>query len=101
MVAVVDEAFVARHFPDEDPIGRGLDIGNGTDGFYEIVGVVGSVRYDGLGATPSPTMYVPFKQDVFSTMWMMVQHRRRSRTARRSRASGAARASIRRCRRSR
>jgi putative ABC transport system permease protein len=73
MVAVVDEAFVQRHFPNEDPIGRGIDIGNGTDGFYQIVGIVGSVRYEGLGSSPEPTMYVPFKQDVFSTMWMVVR----------------------------
>ena len=32
MVAVVDEAFAGRHFPDEDPIGNRLDIGNGSDG---------------------------------------------------------------------
>jgi len=68
MVAIVDEAFVKRHFPDEDPLGRGIDIGNGTDGFYEIVGVVGDVRHDRLDLSAHPTMYVPFPQDVFSTM---------------------------------
>jgi putative ABC transport system permease protein len=73
MVAVVDEAFVRRHFPKEDPIGRGLDIGNGTDGFYQIVGVVGDVHYDSLDANPDPTMYVPYKQDVFSTMWIVAR----------------------------
>jgi putative ABC transport system permease protein len=73
MVAVIDEAFARRHFPDEDPTGRGIDIGNGTDGFYQIVGVVGSVRYEGLGSAPEPTMYVPFKQDVFSTMWVLAR----------------------------
>jgi putative ABC transport system permease protein len=73
MVAVVDEAFVQRHFPNEDPIGHGLDIGNGTDGFYQIVGVVGNVRSDGLAASPEPTMYVPYKQDVFSTMWIVAR----------------------------
>jgi putative ABC transport system permease protein len=72
MVALVDEAFAARHFAGEEPIGRGLDIGNGSDGFYEIVGVVGNVNYGGLDRAPSPTMYVPYKQDVFSTMWMLV-----------------------------
>jgi putative ABC transport system permease protein len=73
MVALVDEAFVARHFPNEDPIGRGLDIGNGTDGFFEIVGVVGDVRSDSLDAKPSPTMYVPYRQDVFGTMWVVTR----------------------------
>ena len=73
MVCVVDETFVRRHFPEEDPIGRGLDIGNGTDGFYEIVGVVGDVRYETLGDAPGPTMYVPYKQDVFSQMWVVAR----------------------------
>lgn len=55
MVAVVDEAFVTRHFPGEDPIGRGIDIGNGSDGFYEIVGVVGHVHYDGQSTRMPPS----------------------------------------------
>lgn len=73
MVAVVDEAFVRRHFPDQDPIGQRLDIGNGTDGSYEIVGVVGTVNYSGLDAEAAPTMYVPLTQDVFSTMWIVTR----------------------------
>jgi putative ABC transport system permease protein len=72
-VALVDEAFVQRHFPGEEPLGRGLDMGNGTDGYYEIVGVVGNVRHEGLGAAPHPTMYVPYTQDPFSMMTVMVR----------------------------
>jgi putative ABC transport system permease protein len=73
MVAVVDQAFAARYFPDEDPIGRGIDIGNGTDGFFQIVGIVGDVRHDALDASPRPTMYVPFKQDTFGQMALLVR----------------------------
>jgi putative ABC transport system permease protein len=73
MVAIVDQAFVDRHFPGEDPIGRGIDIGNGSDGFYKIVGVVGSIRQEGLDANPNPTMYVPYRQDVFSGMWILAK----------------------------
>jgi len=73
MVAVVDEEFARQHFPNEDPIGRGLDIGNGTDGFYQIVGVAGKVRQEGLDANPSPTMYVPFRQDAYSSMWVVAR----------------------------
>ena len=73
MVAVVDEAFASKHFPDADPIGQGIDIGNGTDGFYRIVGVVGNVHHEGLDATPRPTMYTPFAHDGFGTMTMMVK----------------------------
>lgn len=73
LVAVVDDAFVRRHFPDQDPIGQRIDIGNGTDGSYEIVGVVGTVNYSGLDAEAAPTMYVPYPQDVFSTMWIVTK----------------------------
>ena len=73
MVAIVDQKFVDRYFPDQDPIGKGLDIGNGTDGFYKIVGVVGSVLHDSLDGKPSPTMYIPYTQDVFSSMWVVVR----------------------------
>jgi putative ABC transport system permease protein len=73
MVAIVDQKFVDRHFPDQDPIGQAIDIGNGTDGFYKIVGVVGSVRHDSLDSKPGPTMYVPYPQDVFSNMWVVVR----------------------------
>jgi putative ABC transport system permease protein len=73
LVAIVDEAFARRYFPGEDPIGRGIDIGNGSDGFAEIVGVVGSVRYDGLANTPRPMMYAPLAQDGFGTMWVVAR----------------------------
>ena len=68
LAAVVDEAFARRHFPNEDPMGRGIDIGNGVDGFYEIVGVVGDVHYGGLDAATAPSVYVPMATDGFGTM---------------------------------
>ncbi|HSL20542.1 MAG TPA: ABC transporter permease [Vicinamibacterales bacterium] len=73
MVAIVDRAFVRRHFPSEEPIGRRIDIGNGTDGFYEVVGVVGDVRHDSLDAAPGPTMYVPMAQDLFGDVWVVAR----------------------------
>ena len=101
MVAVVDEAFVRRHFPNEDPIGQGIDIGNGTDGFYEIVGVVGNVHYDGLDDDAAP-------DDVRAVQAGRVQHdvgrradRRRSGAARGHCAAGGPRSRSRLCRRSR
>jgi len=72
-VAIVDEAFVKKHFGDENPIGQGVNIGNGVDGYYDIVGVVGSAHYGGLDSTADPTMYVPMAQDDFSTMWVLAR----------------------------
>jgi putative ABC transport system permease protein len=73
LVAVIDEAFAARHFPNEDPIGRGMDIGNGNDGFHQIVGVVGNVHHGGLDASATPTMYAPYRQDLFGQMWIVAR----------------------------
>lgn len=75
MVAIVDESFVRFHFGNEDPLGRGIDIGNGTDGYCRIVGVVGSVHHEGLEAAPDPTMYVPFPQDDMAGMWIVARTR--------------------------
>jgi putative ABC transport system permease protein len=72
-VAVVDQAFVKKHFPGQDPIGQGINIGNGVDGYYDIVGVVGDVHYQALDAVAAPTMYIPIKQDVFNTVWVVVR----------------------------
>ena len=74
-VAIVDQSFVNRHFPNEDPIGQSIDIGNGGDGAAAVVGVVGEVRQASLDATPFPTMYVPHSQDTFSAMWVVTKTR--------------------------
>jgi putative ABC transport system permease protein len=73
MLAVIDAAFARQHFPGEDPIGRGLEIGNGADGFFEIVGIVGDVHYDGLEAVADPTMYVLTSQDMFGSLAVLVR----------------------------
>jgi putative ABC transport system permease protein len=72
-VSLIDEAFVRKHFANEDPIGKRIKIGNGADSPYEIVGIVGDVHYEGLDSTAGPTMYVPFKQDVFGQMWILAR----------------------------
>lgn len=59
---VVDEGFVLRHFPHEDPIGKRVDVGWGKRGWSEIVGVVGEAREFALTASPIPTIYSPVAQ---------------------------------------
>jgi predicted permease len=61
-VAVVNRAFVNKFFENRDP--RGLHFG-GEDAKakqYEIVGVVGDIRYDDLRNAPEPTAFVPLKK---------------------------------------
>ncbi len=75
-VALINEAFAALHFPNQDPVGRQLVINPpvlGQNGFAdtiraEIVGVVGNVKLGDLSAPPEPILYVPLAQNLWSTV---------------------------------
>jgi len=54
---VVNRAFVRKHFPGEDPLGRKLLFGRNASFASGIVGIVGSIRGSALGAEPDPVMY--------------------------------------------
>ena len=64
-VALINETLARRFFATEDPIGKRLRIG-GADRerlpWWEIVGVVKDVRYDGLTTAVDPTYYLPYAQ---------------------------------------
>ncbi len=61
-VALVDEAAANRYWPGEDPIGQRIGFGRQEeDGWIEVIGVVGSVAYDGPGLE-FPTLYNPASQ---------------------------------------
>jgi hypothetical protein len=79
-VAIVNEAFVRRFLPGEQPIGqrvrlgfdpRGFDreVGAGQRTFYEIVGVVGDAVYTSPREGMQLTLYVPIAQRNPSEFW--------------------------------
>jgi hypothetical protein len=72
-VAVVNQAMARERWPDESPIGRRVRIPDyatsptyfrlaapGSDGWFEIIGVVGNTPNVGLHAPPAPAIYVPY-----------------------------------------
>jgi predicted permease len=63
MVAIVNQAFVKKFFPNEDPIGRhfGND-GQQFAGSYEIVGVVADAKYNNPRSEYRPFYYRPLTQ---------------------------------------
>lgn len=72
-VALVNEAFVQRHLPGVDPIGRRLTFAfMGAPLAREIVGVTGDVRHDGLQVDPAPAVYVPHAQEPTGAMHIVV-----------------------------
>jgi predicted permease len=70
-VAVISKTFAQRYFPDGDPLGRQIlptELSNvphsllrasGIDQPYQIIGVVGDVRNDGLHRPIVPQAYIP------------------------------------------
>ena len=64
-VAVVNEAFVRRFFPDADPIGRRVGIGGPEHaGDFEIVGVTEDVKYTAAQRPTRPMLFLPALQMV-------------------------------------
>jgi predicted permease len=64
-VAIVNEAFVHKYFPGEDPIGKGFgDTDLKPDSIKQIVGVVKDFKDAGLDQDQWPAVYYPFNQDV-------------------------------------
>lgn len=57
-VAVIDEDFARRYFPDQDPVGKHVHL-SGLDQPFEIVGVVGHVRQWGLDETENSPASIP------------------------------------------
>ena len=62
-VAVVTENFVRRNWPDENPIGRHIRIGNGEGPWMTVVGVVKDVRYSPWITEVAPVIYQPYRQE--------------------------------------
>ena len=63
-VAMVNEAFVERHWPHENPIGKHVNFPLGRPASRTVVGVVGSFKNDGLSAAPHEQVFIPYSQPV-------------------------------------
>jgi predicted permease len=66
-VAIVNETFVRRFFPNESPLGRHFRLdGSGADptNDRQIVGVVKDAKYESLKERPIPVAYYPHSQRI-------------------------------------
>jgi len=69
LVALVNQALARTYFPDEDPLGRRINVGGAM---RAIVGIVGDVRQD-LREPAVPKVYLPHDQFGGDRNWSMVQ----------------------------
>ena len=60
LVVAVNESMARRFWGAANPVGQRVRFDNGE--WRTIVGVVGDVHHEGLGAKPDPEMYVPYGQ---------------------------------------
>lgn len=81
-VVVVNQTFARRLFPAGDALGREVRITFGAKDPRRIVGVVGDLRHAGLDQEPQPEMYVPFAQQPWSFMTVVVHTRDEPRRVR-------------------
>jgi putative ABC transport system permease protein len=88
-VALINDAFAALRFPNQDPVGRQLLVNPpilGQNGFAdtiraEIVGVVGNVKLGDLSAAPEPILYLPLAQNIWSTVTYLTVRTRANATS--------------------
>ena len=69
-VAIINEAAVRRWFPQDDPLGKRVTVGNDV---REIVGVVGDFRQRDPGQESVPQLFAPYTQFSTRTIRMVVR----------------------------
>jgi putative ABC transport system permease protein len=78
-VMIISAAFARKYFPNEDPIGKRIEIGGGEGPARakyktrEVVGVVGDLRTENLEKEPAPTYYVPLSQLMWGSPTLIVR----------------------------
>jgi len=75
LVALISESTARQQWPNENPIGKQIQLGgrSDTDPWITIVGIVGDVHHYGLDRKPSMQAYVPFGQQGDSSMTLVVR----------------------------
>lgn len=76
-VMMINEALAKRDFPNENPIGKRINLGNndakGQPVWWEIVGVAADVRSIELREAAIPEFYLSALQDTFRNMFVVVR----------------------------
>jgi putative ABC transport system permease protein len=76
---VISQSFAQKYFPNEDPIGKRIEIGAGEGAARkkyktrEVVGVVGDLRTSKLEKQPAATYYVPLPQLMWSAPTLVIR----------------------------
>jgi putative ABC transport system permease protein len=73
-VVLVNETMARRHWAGESPVGQKISFGEGEERMtFEIVGVVGDVRHEGLDSQPRAEFFMAHAQDSSGSMLFVVR----------------------------
>lgn len=70
-VAVISEALARLLWPNQDALGKRINVELPGETWREVVGVVGDVRQREMGAPPALTVYQPFYQVSDTARWFV------------------------------
>jgi predicted permease len=74
-VAIVNETMARQFWPGTDALGRRVSISGGNGPWIRVVGVAKDTRYNSLGETAPPFMYLPLTQNYQRSMVLQVRAR--------------------------
>ena len=72
-IAIVSQSLARQQFPGMNPIGQRMFVEWGRQTPYEIVGVVGDVKHEGLDKDSRPTVYFPNTQETQTIAALMIR----------------------------
>jgi putative ABC transport system permease protein len=62
-VVMINQTFARDFFPNQDPIGKHIDVGWGNTGWCQIIGVVGDHKSETLASPDRPSTYMLYAQN--------------------------------------
>jgi putative ABC transport system permease protein len=72
-VLLVNEEFARKFLPGQQAIGQRLELGGDEKQIHEIIGVVADVKNDDLDEQPDATAYLPYSQNSYLTMNLVIR----------------------------
>ena len=76
---IITQSFAKKYFPNEDPIGRKIEIGAGEGAARasyktrEVIGIVGDIRNSDINIEPKPAYYVPLPQLMWGPPLLLIR----------------------------
>lgn len=70
-VVIISESLARSAWPNQDPIGKRINIGFGGEAWREVVGVVSDIKQEEIGEPSSASLYEPFLQVPDKRRWFL------------------------------